>query len=153
MSFEKILQCEPFVNAKPPKYLLPLSVYHDGHHRPHEDHIYTTKLLVETVLKLQQRLEIHIGENLRLNEIVAKLNVRLEKLERSNLELKINSFHQSLNEYDEVIGRLHGLLKKYEEENESLKAINRIELLKEEIQCKQDELAILETEIEGQSIV
>lgn len=154
MSFEKAdleKVADFFVNINRPDHLEDSSFPYkkDCHDN---DHKYITKILLETVLQVQQRMEIQIGENLRLNGIIEKMNNRLEKLERANIELKINSFHQSLDEYDEVIGRLHGLLKKYEEENETLKAIKgiRMDQLKEEIQCKQDELAILETEIEGQ---
>ena len=146
----------PSLFENPPKYLLPRTILGEFCISTRdEDHKTVTKILVETVLRLQKRLEIHIGENLLLNGIIEKMNNRLEKLERSNLELKINSFRQSLDEYDEVIGRLHGLLKKYEEENQTLKEIksNRLERLKDEIRSKKEELAMLESEIEGQSIV
>ena len=53
-------------------------------------------------------------------EILIEAVLRIEA-EQYDTELKINTFNNILDEYDEVITRLQRLLIKYEEENKGLK--------------------------------
>ena len=77
------------------------------------------------------KLEILLKSFAKLEEQVEKMVIEKETSSREqfSLELKINTFHQTLDEYDKVIQLLHGLLKNYEQENSILKDENT--LLKE----------------------
>ena len=60
-----------------------------------------------------------------LVEEFTKLEERVKRAEDTDYSLElINTFHQTLDEYDEVIRRLHELLKKYDRENSALKHEN-----------------------------
>jgi hypothetical protein len=73
-------------------------------------------VLIEVVAKLEHRLE---------NMNVLEKEMKLLKEEHVELVVTIKSFGDILSEYDEVIVRLHELLKKYISENEGLKKIEK----------------------------
>lgn len=70
------------------------------------------KILVEKFAKLEKQVEKMVIEK------------ETSSREQFSLELKINTFHQTLDEYDEVIRRLHELLKNYDREINELKHEN-----------------------------
>ena len=72
------------------------------------------------------KVEILLKSFAKLEEQVEKMVIEKETSSREqfSLELKINTFHQTLDEYDEVIRRLHELLKNYEREINILKHEN-----------------------------
>lgn len=85
-----------------------------GHRRIDPDGILAKKkisVLVEYITNLEKRLD-------KMDAI--EKDVEHLKKENFNFELKVNSLQEILDEYDEVIGRLHTLLKNYEDEIERL---------------------------------